>query len=67
MLMLGDNMFEANLNDVVRRHQEMHADVAFLVKEIAYYEASWYVVYVSNEFGEITDVSKKPEDRCLTC
>jgi len=34
MLILGDNVFEANLADVVRRQQEDRADAAFLVEEV---------------------------------
>jgi glucose-1-phosphate thymidylyltransferase len=33
MLMLGDNIFNANLEDVVRRQQEERADAAFLVEK----------------------------------
>ena len=62
MLMLGDNVFEANLDDVVRRQREDRADAAFLVEEVPYDEASRYGVCVTNEFGEITDVIEKPED-----
>jgi len=34
MLMLGDNIFQANLQDVVNRQQEERADAAFLVEEV---------------------------------
>ena len=34
MLILGDNIFAANLDDVVRRQQEDRADAAFLVEEV---------------------------------
>jgi glucose-1-phosphate thymidylyltransferase len=34
MLMLGDNIFQANLEDVVRRQQEQRTDAAFLVEEV---------------------------------
>ena len=62
MLMLGDNVFQANLADVVRRQQEDRADAAFLVEEVPYEEASRYGVCVTNDYGEITDVVEKPED-----
>ena len=39
MLILGDNVFEANLGDVVNRQQEDRADAAFLVEEVPWEEA----------------------------
>lgn len=42
MLILGDNIFRANLEDVVRRQQESRTDAAFLVEEVPYEEASRY-------------------------
>jgi glucose-1-phosphate thymidylyltransferase len=62
MLMLGDNIFRANLEDVVRRQQEDRADAAFLVEEVEWDEASRYGVCDTNKYGEITDVVEKPED-----
>src|SRR6056297_3695236 len=62
MLMLGDNIFEANLEDVVRRHQESRVDAAFLVEEVPWEEASRYGVCNTNKYGEITDVVEKPEE-----
>ncbi|MFD1514144.1 UTP--glucose-1-phosphate uridylyltransferase AglF [Halomarina rubra] len=62
MLLLGDNIFNANLADVVRRQQEDRADAAFLVEEVPYEEASRYGVCDTNDYGEITDVIEKPED-----
>ena len=62
MLMLGDNIFQANLGDVVRRQREERADAAFLVEDVPYEEASRYGVCVTNKFGEITEVIEKPED-----
>ncbi|WP_318568641.1 UTP--glucose-1-phosphate uridylyltransferase AglF [Salinigranum marinum] len=62
MLILGDNIFAANLDDVVRRQQEDRADAAFLVEEVPWEEASRYGVCVTNDYGEITDVVEKPED-----
>ena len=62
MLMLGDNIFDANLRDVVRRQQEDRADAAFLVEEVPMEEASRYGVCNTNKYGEITDVIEKPEE-----
>ena len=62
MLILGDNVFEANLEDVVRRQQENRTDAAFLVEEVPWDEASRYGVCDTNVYGEITDVIEKPDD-----
>jgi glucose-1-phosphate thymidylyltransferase len=62
MLMLGDNIFNANLADVVNRQQEDRADAAFLVEEVPWEEASRYGVCETNKYGEITDVVEKPDD-----
>jgi glucose-1-phosphate thymidylyltransferase long form len=62
MLMLGDNIFQANLEDVVNRQQESRTDAAFLVEEVPWEEASRYGVCETNKYGEIVDVVEKPED-----
>jgi glucose-1-phosphate thymidylyltransferase len=62
MLILGDNIFQANLADVVRRQREARADAAFLVEEVEWEEASRYGVCDTNKYGEITDVVEKPDD-----
>ena len=62
MLILGDNIFQANLEDVVRRQREQRADAAFLVEEVEWEEADRYGVCDTNKFGEITDVVEKPDD-----
>ncbi|QLK27060.1 sugar nucleotidyltransferase [Natrinema zhouii] len=62
MLMLGDNIFRANLGDVVNRQREDRADAAFLVEEVPYEEASRYGVLDTNEYGEIVEVMEKPDD-----
>ncbi|QRY24856.1 UTP--glucose-1-phosphate uridylyltransferase AglF [Halobacterium sp. BOL4-2] len=62
MLMLGDNIFQANLEDVVRRQQEDRADAAFLVEEVDWDDVSRYGVCDTNKYGEVTDVVEKPED-----
>ena len=62
MLMLGDNVFDANLADVVNRQQEERADAAFLVEEVPWEEASRYGVCDTNDYGEIVEVIEKPDD-----
>ena len=62
MLMLGDNIFQANLEDVVNRQQEERADAAFLVEEVPWEEASRYGVCDTNKYGEIVNVVEKPDD-----
>ena len=62
MRILGDNIFRANLQDVVRRQREERTDAAFLVEEVPDEEASRYGVCDTNIFGEITDVIEKPAD-----
>ena len=62
MLMLGDNIFQANLEDVVNRQRESRADAAFLVEEVPWEEASRYGVCDTNKYGEITEVVEKPDD-----
>ncbi|QLG28689.1 sugar nucleotidyltransferase [Halorarum halophilum] len=62
MLILGDNIFQANLEDVVQRQQEDRADAAFLVEEVPWEEAGRYGVCDTNKYGEIVDVIEKPED-----
>ena len=62
MLILGDNIFQANLGDVVNRQFEDRADAAFLVEEVPYEDASRYGVCDTNEYGEIVEVIEKPEE-----
>jgi glucose-1-phosphate thymidylyltransferase len=62
MLMLGDNIFRANLKDVINRQQEDRADAAFLVEEVPWEDASRYGVCDTNKYGEITNVVEKPDD-----
>ena len=62
MLMLGDNIFRANLEDVINRQQENRTDAAFLVEEVPYEEASRYGVCDTNGYGEIVNVVEKPDD-----
>jgi glucose-1-phosphate thymidylyltransferase len=62
MLMLGDNVFDANLADVVSRQQSERADAAFLVEEVPMEEAGRYGVCATNGDSEITNVVEKPDD-----
>jgi glucose-1-phosphate thymidylyltransferase long form len=62
VVMLGDNVFRANLADVVRRQEEQAADAAFLVEAVPESAASRYGVCVTNDAGEIVDVVEKPDD-----
>jgi glucose-1-phosphate thymidylyltransferase len=62
MLMLGDNVFNANLDEVVARQHEDHADAAFLVEEVPWEEASRYGVCVTNDDGDILEVVEKPDE-----
>jgi len=62
MLILGDNVFQANLGDVVRRQQEHRTDAAFLVEEVPPEEAGRYGVCDTNDYGEIVEVVEKPDD-----
>jgi len=62
VLMLGDNVFRANLQDVINRQRESRADAAFLVEEVPMEDASRYGVCRTNEYGEILEVVEKPDD-----
>jgi len=62
VLMLGDNVFRANLGDVLNRQRESRADAAFLVEEVPWEEASRYGVCDTNAYGEIVEVVEKPDD-----
>ena len=62
MLTLVDNIFQANLEDVVRRQREDRADAAFPVEEIPWDEASRYGDCDTNAYVEITDVIEKSDD-----
>ncbi|MFC7165318.1 UTP--glucose-1-phosphate uridylyltransferase AglF [Halospeciosus flavus] len=62
VLMLGDNVFDANLRTPVRRQREKRVDAAFLVEEVPREEASRYGVCATNQYGEIVEVVEKPDD-----
>jgi glucose-1-phosphate thymidylyltransferase len=62
MLMLGDNLFRANVGDVLERQRETGADAVFLAERVPYEEASRYGVCETNDAGEIVDMVEKPDD-----
>lgn len=62
LVMLGDNIFRANLDEVVERQHSDGADAAFLIEEVPYDEASRYGVCRRNENGEIVEVVEKPDN-----
>jgi glucose-1-phosphate thymidylyltransferase len=62
MLMLADNVFHANLDDVLARQRRDGADAAFLVETVPMEDASRYGVCVTNDRGEIVEVVEKPEE-----
>jgi glucose-1-phosphate thymidylyltransferase len=62
MLMLGDNIFAANISDVVERQRQSGSDAAFLVERVAPEEASRYGVCDVTDDGEIVEVVEKPAD-----
>ena len=61
-LMLGDNVFRANIADVIERQRRGDVDAAFLVEEVPIEEAGRYGVCRTNEDGEIVEVVEKPDD-----
>jgi glucose-1-phosphate thymidylyltransferase len=61
-LMLGDNIFRANLGDVVERQRRGDVDAAFLVEEVPHSEAGRYGICETNGRGEIVEVVEKPDD-----
>lgn len=62
MLILGDNAFQANMQYVLNRQREDRADAAFLVEQVSYEEASRYGVCDTNDYGEIIEVTEKPNE-----
>jgi glucose-1-phosphate thymidylyltransferase len=62
VVMLGDNVLQANLAAVLRRQRETDTDAAFLVEEVSESAASRYGVCVTNDDGEIIDVVERPAD-----
>jgi glucose-1-phosphate thymidylyltransferase len=62
VLVLGDNVFRANLGDVVARQATDRVDAAFLVEEVPWEEASRYGVCDTDDDGRIERVVEKPDD-----
>ncbi|UVE52422.1 sugar nucleotidyltransferase (plasmid) [Haloferax larsenii] len=62
MLMFCDNVFRANLADVVETQREQGVDAALLVESVSYEEASRHGVCTTNERGELVDIVEKPDD-----
>jgi glucose-1-phosphate thymidylyltransferase len=62
VLMLGDNIFEANLRRVLERQRSPGVDAAFLVEQVPRDEASRYGVCVTSGDGELLEVVEKPDD-----
>ena len=62
MMMLGDNISNANLKNTVNRQAEQRAETAFLVEEVPWEETSRYGVCDTNRYGEIVEVIEKPDD-----
>ena len=62
MLMLGDNIFQANLEDVAENQRAEHTDAAFLVEKVPWEEASRYGVCETDDDGRIHAVVEKPDD-----
>jgi glucose-1-phosphate thymidylyltransferase len=61
-MMLGDNIFESNLQDVLNRQSEQRADAAFFIEQVTWEEADRYGVCDTNQYGEIVEVVEKPDD-----
>lgn len=59
VLVLGDNLFRANLSDVIDHHRESSADATLLVEEVPIEEASRYGV-CHIEDNQVTSIVEKP-------
>lgn len=62
VLILGDNVFEANLEDVIDQHQAGNADATILVDRVPIEEASRYGVCTLDDAGNVIDLVEKPND-----
>ncbi|MCU4801713.1 sugar phosphate nucleotidyltransferase [Halobacteria archaeon HArc-gm2] len=62
VLMLADDVFQANLGDVVHRQGEDRTDAGLLIEKVPEEEASRYGVLVTNENGEVVEVAEKPAE-----
>jgi glucose-1-phosphate thymidylyltransferase len=61
VLMLGDNVFEANLDAVAARQRSGDVDAAFLVEEVPWADASRYGVCLTDD-DAVVGVVEKPAD-----
>lgn len=62
LVMLGDNVFRANIGAVVGALEADGTDGAVLVEEVAAAEASRYGVCQLDEAGQIDSIVEKPDD-----
>lgn len=62
LLMLGDNVFRGNLDDIVARQRRGGVDAAFLVEQVPLSEASRYGLCRTDETGAVLEVLEKPDD-----
>lgn len=61
LLMLADNVFEANLGDMVEHHLTLEADATVFVEQVPLEEASRYGVCRLNEDGAVVELVEKPD------
>ena len=61
-LILGDNVFRANLAEVIERQRRGDVDAAFLVEQVPPAKAGRYGVCETNGRDEVVDVVEKPDD-----
>jgi glucose-1-phosphate thymidylyltransferase len=61
LLMLGDNVFRANLEAVVERQRAADTDAVVLVEQVPWDEASRYGVCRLDD-GELVELVEKPDD-----
>lgn len=60
--MLGDDGFDAILEDVILRHRAWNADATVLVDHVPIEEASRYGVCTLDDTGYVIDLVEKPEE-----
>lgn len=62
VLMLGDNVYDANLEDAVDQHLAGKPDATVLVDRVPIEEASRYGVCSLDDAGHVVDLVEKPND-----
>lgn len=62
VLILGDNVFDANLEAVIRQHRVGEAAATLLVDRVPIEEASRYGVCTIDDAGRVIDLVEKPND-----